>query len=201
MGKLIRTIETRVVGVSYKNDDGSSRQQIISELYEGEDASIEYFEYNGEPAFAVLDSFGNQIGNLSRDLAADIYRKYNGCYFNTSILRITGDETTKYLGCVVSIEVYEEAPEESFDNVQTDFVADSSSSVDPSVDVIAQDEQPESSNPQKRLYKFYSTVFTVLCIILFLIGLLLLFASPLSGIGAIILAILSFIFSRHYRKK
>ena len=61
MGKLIRTIETRVVGVSYKNDDGSSRQQIISELYEGEDASIEYYEYKGEPAFAVLDSFGNQI--------------------------------------------------------------------------------------------------------------------------------------------
>lgn len=201
MGKLIRTIETRVVGVSHKNDDGSSRQQIISELYEGQDASIEYYEYKGEPAFAVLDSFGNQIGNLSRDLAADIYRKYNGCNFIASILHITGDETTKYLGCVVSIEVYDEAPEESFDNVQANFVADSSSSVDPSVDVIAQDEQPESSNPQKTPHKFYSTVFTVLGIILFLMGLLLLFASPLGGIGAIILAILSFIFSRHYKKK
>lgn len=90
MSKLLKHTKTKVVGVSFRNEDGSSRQEIVSNLYEGENVSLEYYEYKNEPAYAVIDSQGDQIGNLSKELAFDIYNKYDGCYFDAFVLRITG---------------------------------------------------------------------------------------------------------------
>ena len=36
---------------------------------------IEYYEYRGDPAYSVSTESGDQIGNLSKELAADIRRK------------------------------------------------------------------------------------------------------------------------------
>lgn len=43
MSKLLKHTETRVVGVSFKNEDGTSRQEILSESYEGESVSLDYY--------------------------------------------------------------------------------------------------------------------------------------------------------------
>lgn len=63
----------KTVGVTFNNDDGTSRQELIRKLYYHEppfankeiELALEEYEYRGEPAFKVLAD-GYQLGNLSR---------------------------------------------------------------------------------------------------------------------------------------
>ena len=59
MSELLKSMTTRVVGVSFDNDDGTSRQDIISGLSVGEALLLNYHEYENEPAYAVTDALGN----------------------------------------------------------------------------------------------------------------------------------------------
>lgn len=75
----IKPVETyefyrvKTVGVTFNNDDGTSRQELIRKLYYHEppftnkeiELALEEYEYRGEPAFKVLVD-GYQLGNLSR---------------------------------------------------------------------------------------------------------------------------------------
>ena len=45
MSELLKSMTTRVVGVSFDNDDGTSRQDIISGLSVGEALLLNYHEY------------------------------------------------------------------------------------------------------------------------------------------------------------
>lgn len=63
MSELLKSITTRVVGVSFDNDDGTSIQDIISGLSVGEALLLNYHEYENEPAYAVTDTLGNCIGH------------------------------------------------------------------------------------------------------------------------------------------
>lgn len=68
----------KVVGVTFPNDDGSSRQNYIRQLDEDESLTLESFEYEGETGFHVLDSKGHCIGNCPKDVVPvilDYYRK------------------------------------------------------------------------------------------------------------------------------
>ena len=52
-----------VAGVTFKNDDGTSRQQILREICKGEDdgvtnAWLEWYQYRGEDAYRVMTSAG-----------------------------------------------------------------------------------------------------------------------------------------------
>lgn len=69
----------KVVGVSFNNEDGQSRQEIIARLDEayGEDLmhaniELEEYTYNDSPACRVLID-GSCIGNLSAQLASELY--------------------------------------------------------------------------------------------------------------------------------
>lgn len=68
-------IVTSIAGVTFKNDDGSSRQAILKDIKAsgGGDAelSLEEFEYKGKPAVRVLVD-GEQIGNVPRGRVAEI---------------------------------------------------------------------------------------------------------------------------------
>lgn len=119
MSNLLRSINVRVVGVSFKNNDGTSRQQILSELSVGEAMCLEFFEYENEPAYAVTDVLGNQIGNLPKDLSADIYRKYRDCYFSVLIDDITGGVDGLKYGCIISIDIYDTAPDFDKSDIST----------------------------------------------------------------------------------
>lgn len=63
----------KTVGVTFNNDDGTSRQELIEKMYykdppfEDKELQLELepYEYKGEPAFKVVVN-GCQIGNLSR---------------------------------------------------------------------------------------------------------------------------------------
>lgn len=54
MSKLLKHTKTKVVGVSFRNEDGSSRQEIVSNLYEGENVSLEYYEYKTNQHMQLL---------------------------------------------------------------------------------------------------------------------------------------------------
>lgn len=70
---LYEFYRVKTVGVTFTNEDGSSRQDLIRRLYYHEppfedkeiELALEKYEYRGEPAFKVLVD-GHQLGNLSR---------------------------------------------------------------------------------------------------------------------------------------
>lgn len=187
MSELLRNITVRVVGVSFQNDDGTDRQEILSGLSVGEAMLLKYFEYENEPAYAVTDAVGNQIGNLPKDLSADIYQQYRDCYFAVQIDKITGgDDGLKY-GCVISIDIYDTVP----DVVKQDT---------PPVAATTESVKPAAPTHSNRTYRTSGTILIVLGAVLALLGLLLLLVSPVGGIVAVIGGVIAFIIGRKYKK-
>ena len=83
------TIRTKVVGVTFNNEDGENRQDILSRMSGSEDITVEKYTYNGEPAAYV--KWGDKvIGNLSAELAGDLARKYPKARYTAEILEISG---------------------------------------------------------------------------------------------------------------
>ncbi len=80
MAKIIKIpsvflYETKVVGVSMENEDGSSRQEIIRmEVEENDKLKLESEPTNAyDPnAVKVLSQYGNQIGYLNKEIAEKV---------------------------------------------------------------------------------------------------------------------------------
>lgn len=88
-GKIVETIRTKIVGVTYENEDGENRQDILSRMSGDEDITVEKYTYNGEPAAYV--KWGDKVlGNLSAELAKDLERKYPKARYTAEILEISG---------------------------------------------------------------------------------------------------------------
>lgn len=103
---LIDDFLTKVKGVTFRNDDGTSRQEILSCCLRGESVYFRQFIYNGKPAYAVISDHG-QIGNLSADLAESFDSRYGrDAYISGTISDITGGEDGMYYGCMLHIRVY-----------------------------------------------------------------------------------------------
>jgi hypothetical protein len=186
MSELLKSMTTRVVGVSFDNDDGTSRQDIISGLSVGEALLLNYHEY--EPAYAVTDALGNCIGHVSKELAATIYQKYKDCYFAVSVDDITGGDSGLKYGCVISIDIYDSAPETNENESSTAATV---------VDVIPAPVQNAESSKTNRVY---SAMLTVIGALLILVGLVLLLIAPLGGAVAIVGGIFSIVIGRKYKK-
>ena len=108
---LISSFFTKVVGVSYSNDDGSSRQEILSNCLIGESVVLYWHEFRGEPACAVISNHG-QIGYLKAELAADLHEQYvadagNDFIFSARISDITCGENGLFFGCNLLVSIYE----------------------------------------------------------------------------------------------
>lgn len=104
---LLKTIDAKVVGITFKNNDGTDRQEILSFVCDGDPVVIEYYEYRGDPAYSVSTVDGDQIGNLSKELAADIRRKYGDCAFDAHISELYDFDDFTKVGCRVSMDIYE----------------------------------------------------------------------------------------------
>ncbi len=90
--RIAETIRTKVVGVTFQNDDGESRQDILSRMTGDEEIEIEKTTYNGEPAAYV--KWGNKIlGYLSAELAKDLAARYPNARYTAEILEISGGGT------------------------------------------------------------------------------------------------------------
>ena len=75
--KGLKKIETNIVGVTYNNDDGSSRQELLKTLKNNEQLHLQEYVFNGKPAYYVLNSNNKCLGNLSQDIANNLKKKYD----------------------------------------------------------------------------------------------------------------------------
>lgn len=108
--RIAETIRTKVVGVTFQNDDGESRQDILSRMTGDEEIEIEKTTYNGEPAAYV--KWGNKIlGYLSAELAKDLAARYPNARYTAEILEISGGVQT--LGCNIELDVVVEEQQHS----------------------------------------------------------------------------------------
>lgn len=105
----ITRFHTKVVGVTYPTTQGgySTRQEALSCIRRKDTLSVEYFDYNGEPAYRiVLDRNHSDIGNLSADLARETYRKYKNCTIKIVDWEITGGDDGRNYGCNIELAFY-----------------------------------------------------------------------------------------------
>lgn len=87
--RIAETIRTKIVGVTFENEDGENRQDILSRMTGDEDITVEKYTYNGEPAAYI--KWGNKVlGNLSAELAKDLAMKYPNARYAAEILEISG---------------------------------------------------------------------------------------------------------------
>lgn len=103
----VRTIRTKVAGVTFRNSDGSSRQENLSYCITGGPVEFEHFTYKGAPAYSVSCG-GLQIGNLPADLARDLYDLPDTYTFMGEIDEVTGGEDGLKYGCNLRIDLYRE---------------------------------------------------------------------------------------------
>lgn len=56
-----------IVGITFNNDDGTSRQAIIKKLKDNDLLTIEAYKYKNEDAIMVKTIEGEQIGNIKKE--------------------------------------------------------------------------------------------------------------------------------------
>ena len=109
--RIAETIRTKVVGVTFQNDDGESRQDILSRMTGDEEIEIEKTTYNGEPAAYV--KWDNKIlGYLSAELARDLAARYPNARYTAEILEISGGGVQTF-GCNIELDVVVEEQQHS----------------------------------------------------------------------------------------
>ena len=100
---------TKVVGTTFPTTQGGceTRQEALEGMRRKDKLSIEYFEYKDSPAYrVVLNRNYSDIGNLSADLAKEIYRKYKDCTIKVVDWEVTGGYDNKKLGCNIELVFY-----------------------------------------------------------------------------------------------
>lgn len=90
-------IVTKVAGVTFNNEDGSSRQDLLRYIHDNaikDDISLDTYEYKGEPAVRVL--YGNAcIGNIPKEDVGRVMRvfeKINRATINVESFKKGGKE-------------------------------------------------------------------------------------------------------------
>lgn len=103
---MVEELRTKVVGVTYQNEDGTSRQPILARCHAWDPVYLRFYRFHGEPAFAVVTDYG-QIGCLSAKLAARLYASYGErAIYAAKITSVTGGDNGLYYGCNLLIQVY-----------------------------------------------------------------------------------------------
>ena len=102
---VIDELRTKVVGVTFRNDDGSNRQSVLALCHTGADILLRYYEYQGAPAYEVQTEYG-PIGNLPKELAWELGQYGDDIYVAGKILAVTGGDKGKYFGCNIILTIY-----------------------------------------------------------------------------------------------
>ena len=105
---VIRDFHTKIVGVTYGNSDGSSRQEYIKKLKPGDELVFRPVPTAEYPdAIGVFTLKGEQLGHLSAGLAAELKSEYPTNYMQATVANVTGGNGMNY-GCNIHIVVYGE---------------------------------------------------------------------------------------------
>lgn len=203
--------KTKIVGVTFKNEDGTNRQEIIESCTEGDALSLEHYYYKDEDAFKVTNVYGEALGNLKKDLTEKLIELYDIGTIETAnveILNITGEDKGT-LGVNIKITIEE-------------FITDSSAAANTpltssvtniSVDTLSKDEEADKQPIKneatiKMLHdkysahnlKMYATILKMLFVISVIMALFaLIFSIPFAVIFGII-AFICFKYSKLYKK-
>lgn len=104
---VLRDFNTKVVGVTFGNDDGTSRQEIIRACKPGDDIIFKPVPTAEYPdAVGVFNKRGQQLGHLGADLAAEHKSKYPNNPMSVTVNNITGGGDKNY-GCNLHIIIYQ----------------------------------------------------------------------------------------------
>lgn len=104
---IVTEFHTKVVGVTYPCVQGGcdTRQEALENLRYKDTLLLEYFEYEGEPAYRVYNKRNySDIGNLKSELSKEISKKYSDCQLDVTDFEITGSDGENY-GCNIRIRV------------------------------------------------------------------------------------------------
>lgn len=71
----IRKWDINVSGVTFQNDDGTSRQKLISKMKVGEPILFSTYTYKGKPAVYILNSRRQIVGNVPAENSVEITNK------------------------------------------------------------------------------------------------------------------------------
>ena len=108
-----KPIHTKIAGVTKKNEDGTSRQDLLAGCEVGDEVYLERDEFNEyDPnAIQVFDADYQQLGYLNKELAQDLAPLMDaGLNLRGEIIDITGGEEGKEtLGCNILISLKSEA--------------------------------------------------------------------------------------------
>lgn len=105
-GTVVRDFNTKVVGVTFGNDNGTSRQAIIKTLKHGDVLVAKPVPTPEYPdAIGVFTKRGKQIGHLSASVAAEISRDYPNNPIKVTVNNITGGGDHNY-GCNINVVIY-----------------------------------------------------------------------------------------------
>lgn len=105
--KKPKTIRTKVVGVTFKNEDGTDRQKIVSRHKPGDVLILRHQPIRDYPdAVAVYGRRNQQLGHLRSELARDIVKYMKaGRKVTCRVLEITGGGPGRNWGCNVEITI------------------------------------------------------------------------------------------------
>lgn len=105
--RLVKTLHTQIVGTFADCDLDSEqyREDLILTIKKNQQLSLQYWEYNGEPAYYVMHPSGVDVGCLPKNISKNIYENYKECEFevvaNDRILDDRNNET-----CNIQIYIY-----------------------------------------------------------------------------------------------
>lgn len=91
--KDIRSFSLKVAGVTFKNNDGTDRQKIISKLYVGEELKLFPYKHEGKNAVYVMTLNNKIVGNIPAENTTEICNKIN----SNKIEKITVKEVDNFI--------------------------------------------------------------------------------------------------------
>lgn len=121
--KKVSSFHTKVVGVTYNNDDGSDRQRIIRDLIKdgtlAYDAELLLIPEPTNPydrnCIRVVASNGQQIGNLSREVAARVAPQMSaGSVFRAYVSSHSGGDAGFSYGINILVEQFKKQSTNSY---------------------------------------------------------------------------------------
>lgn len=103
---VVRDINTKVVGVTFGNNDGSSRQDIVKSCKPGDDIILKPVPTKEYPnAIGVFNKRGQQLGHIGADPADELKNNYPNNPMSVTVNGITGGGDKNY-GCNLHIVIY-----------------------------------------------------------------------------------------------
>lgn len=91
--KDVRSFSLKIVGVTFKNDDGTDRQKAISKLFIGEELKLYPYKYKNQNAIYVKNTNNIILGNIPTDNITEIYNKIT----NDKIEKVTVKKIDTFL--------------------------------------------------------------------------------------------------------